>query len=90
MNAFVAAVLSPLASPSFTLQLKILPCENCCLAFPSRVSLPLKHSLSPFPGGRKSSTMGMQISITSRPTFYPGFFYGVKLGFVSSCLKSRV
>ena len=37
--------LPPLASPDLFLQLKVLPRRNCCLTFPSRVSLPLKHSL---------------------------------------------
>jgi len=66
-----ALPLSPPPTSLYSLKYYLV---GIALTFPSRVTLPLKHSLSPFPGGRKSSIMGVQMSITSRPTFYLGFF----------------
>jgi len=79
---FVATITSLLSPPTYLLlHLKALRCGNCSLTFPSRVCLPQKLILIYLyffllEGNHTQCSMGIHISIHTRPPLYPNFHYG--------------
>ena len=80
MSVSATYLLPP--TPNLLVQLKIPPCGNCRLTFPSGV-LPEKPNLGVFLLVEGNYTQWECTYLPdTRPTFYRHFAYGVKSGFV--------